>query len=129
MGLDNGVTIKNVTRKKLPPFIHFPFDKDYLKNEVDICYWRKWWGLRNNIIRILHMDDETYERKLTRAEVGKISKLLYYFLTRDVEGLNHEYWDNEVTRKVAIESIWNLFWLRIYMRFHPKAEVYFYDSY
>ena len=130
MGLDNGITVKNVTRKQLPPFIIYPFEVDFNDNVVDICYWRKWWGLRNDIVNLIHMDFETYDKRLTCADVADISKLIWsYLISNDIEELDHGYWEEESVRRTARINLWNLFWLRVYMRLHPNAEVYFYDSY
>jgi hypothetical protein len=54
MGLDNGIVAIGLTRNDIPNFVKLPFTEDYPPNEIDITYWRKWWGLRGDILDVLH---------------------------------------------------------------------------
>jgi hypothetical protein len=54
MGLDNGIVVKNLDRNNIPNFIKLPFGWDLEKDHIEIAYWRKCWGIRNDILDILH---------------------------------------------------------------------------
>lgn len=131
MGLDNGITIKNVTRAQLPRF-NYPFDTDYTEGEVEVCYWRKWWSFRNAIIGCLQEsdDDETYEYKLSISDVRYIRQLLINYL-RHPERFNNanNYWTFDDVKYGIRKDIRNLQLLARWMRHHPDKEVYFTDSY
>ena len=74
MGLDNGIYIKGYRKK---PF----YVKDDLydqSNQIDLAYWRKYWGLRNDIINIIY---ENYygndsEVLLSENQIKKIRNLI-----------------------------------------------------
>ena len=54
MGLDNGIYIKNYKHK---PF----YVKEQLyeqKNHINLAYWRRYWGLRADMIDIIYADYE-----------------------------------------------------------------------
>ena len=50
MGLDNGIWVKSnhrkITREMLPTELEYPFNF----NDTEILYWRKNWGLRNDVV-------------------------------------------------------------------------------
>lgn len=128
MGLDNGIVVRNKTREQLPMFIKYPFDNDY-NNEVDICYWRKWWGFRNEVVKDFFPNDcDTYEIKLSRKDIAIIRAMLDWYILYPEDATNG-YWEDKLVVKTAKQSRWNLLLLYWYMAFHPDTEVYFYDSY
>ena len=127
MGLDNGIIVKNKTRKELPPWIRYFSEKDYVEG-VEICYWRKWWGFRNEIMNKFATQDDQCYIDLKREDIRAIFYILEWYLKYPEEA-THGYWeDDEVKKKIKVD-LWNLFWLYIHMLFHPDTEVYFYDSY
>lgn len=130
MGLDNGIIIKGVTRKELPRFIHYPSDNDYIKNAVEICYWRKCWDLRNAIIHTLFIteDPDKCEYKLTIKDVDFIRALLVNYLKRPNKWDN-SIWSFDEIKHSLKDQRWNLILLHFWMKRHPDKEVYFYDSY
>ena len=69
MGLDNGILLKTHNKINLddweimPEYTTIEFDEFYTKEYKDgyyyeICYWRKYWGLRNDVMRDLRFKDE-----------------------------------------------------------------------
>ena len=130
MGLDNGVVVRGVTREQLPLLMRFPFDKDYTNGEIEICYWRKCWGFRNEVIHTLFIAEnpEKYEYKLTIKDVDYIRALIVTYLKHPEEWENSIWTFNEIKHSLR-DQRWNLILLHFWMKVHPNAEVYFYDSY
>lgn len=130
MGLDNGVIIKGVTRNDLPRFMRYPDKKDYVKGEVEICYWRKCWGLRNTFIhsKFLTEDPNKCEYKLSIKEVDYLRALIVSYL-KHPEDWDNSIWSFNEIKKSLYDQRWNLILLHFWMKRHPNAEVYFYDSY
>lgn len=131
MGLDNGIYLQGVKREqvKLPWFVSLPFDSDR-DNEVDICYWRKCWGIRSKIKSILHMSDDDYEYEIEEDDIPALVRMLEEFL-------DEEYWDQfadsiwsyDEFKPNLLDQIKNLLWLRDYLKENPNVKCYFYDSY
>ena len=129
MGLDNGIRIANKKRNDLRfwPF-KYPFDKDY-DGEVEVCYWRKCWGLRRDILSIVGgIQEHAYEYKLTIDDVKSIRKLIRRIL-RNANLWNDSIWEFEESERGLRDDAWNLWWLKLYMKLHPDEKVFFYDSY
>ena len=127
MGLDNGFIVKNVKRKDLPIFIIYPFNKDYTDGEVEVAYFRKYWGFRNEYVRRLGLEEE-YEYKLSKEDLVYAINLLTYYIRKNPSDADNGYWDDR-TKKTLNRNRWNLIWVYIWYKFHPSAEIYFYDSY
>ena len=59
MGLDNGFICKNIKRNEIPSYVRLPWDcRD---EDIEIAYFRKCWGIRGEIIRLLHVKDDEYK--------------------------------------------------------------------
>lgn len=132
MGLDNGICVKNVLRKDLPIFIRYPFDTDYNKNSVEVCYWRKCWNIRNMFLNqnfFLRKSDECYF-KLNIPNIRSMRDIIKYYLKHPNEwNIDNGYWEFKDYKYILKTQYWNLFWLQIWMMFNMDKEVYFYDSY
>lgn len=77
MGLDNGIILRDVNPKDLT--INKLINLDNLGDtSVEICYWRKCWGIRNAIIEKLHLNDGG-ESKLDIEDIPVIIKILFDF--------------------------------------------------
>jgi hypothetical protein len=131
MGLDNGITVRGI-KGRVPHYI-----KDYWANidtedEMELAYWRKCWGIRNQILAVLGMNDYSYEKQLDVIDLEVVIELLKCFTKR---GYWDEYadsiWTFDEFKDNQKQIIRNLKWLRKYMKRHPKVnvEVKFYDSY
>ena len=88
MGLDNGIrliTHRPLDKEVIPrefwdrvslaededkPEMHKSYQLEY-KNDYDyeLCYWRKWWPLRNWIMDRFAKDPEAYITELSTADV------------------------------------------------------------
>lgn len=134
IGLDNGIVIRHKEGK----VIFIPkkcYEDKYLFDDnphYEIAYWRKCWGIRNEIIRMFADESlyDSYDIVLDRDDIKKLISLMKKFTKR-------VYWDEHA------DSLWtydefknrqkrivkNLKWLYWYMRKDPEVEAYFYDSY
>lgn len=123
MGLDNGIEIK-----KIKDNIIFNLDNE-------ICYWRKCWGLRDDIIEYLRTvypdNKEEYAWNLSKEDIVEIINIT-------------DFWDNKQKWNKESRSIWkykeykntlkaslnNLHYLLAKMEDYPDGiEVEFYDSF
>ena len=130
MGLDNGIYIKGYRKK---PF----YVKDDLydqSNQIDLAYWRKYWGLRNDIINIIY---ENYycndsEVLLSENQIKKIRILIMeitFSKKRYLESCSG-YWDYNIYSILrGIRQMINLTWAARQVRKNPEVEVFWYDSY
>ena len=130
MGLDNGIYIKGYRKK---PF----YVKDDLydqSNQIDLAYWRKYWGLRNDIINIIY---ENYygndsEVLLSENQIKKIRNLIMeitFSKKRYLESCGG-YWDYNIYSILrGIRQMINLTWAARQVRKNPEVEVFWYDSY
>ena len=129
MGLDNGVIVRGVKRTDLPRFMRYAYDKDY-HDGVEICYWRKCWGLRNWFLREAYpnWDPNQYHFQMTEREINILLKIIRHYL-RHPEDWNDSIWEFDEIKLHLRRQQWNLVLLRTWMQKHPDAYVYFYDSY
>ena len=130
MGLDNGIYIKGYRKK---PF----YVKDDLydqSEQIDLAYWRKYWGLRNDIINIIY---ENYygndsEILLSENQIKKIRILIMeitFSKKRFLESCNG-YWNYNIYSVLrGIRQMINLTWAARQVRKNPEVEVFWYDSY
>lgn len=130
MGLDNGIYIKGYRKK---PF----YVKDDLydqSDQIDLAYWRKYWGLRNDIINIIY---ENYygndsEVLLSENQIKKIRNLIMeitFSKKRYLESCSG-YWDYNIYSVLrGIRQMINLTWAARQVRKNLEVEVFWYDSY
>lgn len=101
-------------------------------NECTVAYWRKCWGVRNAILRVLTPSDSSeYDFPITLDNINDVIKVFKHFLHK------HE-WEQEAdsiwewdkwTRHNQAKNLVGLYRLRCWLRSHPEDEAYFYDSY
>lgn len=127
MGLDNGIIItKGVKRKNIPSFVHFD---NYIKPTIELCYWRKCWGIRGMILQKLHGRDSDHT-DLNVEDIPVIIKILKYFCSeKHWEEEADSIWEYKDFKDILIDQIINLSWLYDYWQQHPNLKCYFYDSY
>lgn len=129
MGLDNGIYIKGY--KKKPFYVKDDFYDQ--SNQIDLAYWRKYWGLRNDIINIIY---ENYgndsEVLLSENQIKKIRNLIMeitFSKKRYLESCGG-YWDYNIYSVLrGIRQMINLTWAARQVRKNPEVEVFWYDSY
>ena len=126
MGLDNGISFRNE--------LDIPFDlPDFVRldDDGDICYWRKCWGIRDEILDIIkECDTDEYEYEIKLEHIVPIIDVLKQYTKRSYWNENarsvFEYKDYVEINKQYIN---NLYWLLYYKTKHPEVEIFFYDSY
>jgi len=134
MGLDNGIEAKNINPADIPGFVTIeeqPYTRE--KGLMEVCYWRKCWGIRGMILGVLfaqNLPKEQYSYDLEWKEVENIARGLLPFLDKEYFNENAEsIWDFEEMQEHLLQDIINLTWLAWYMKSHPEVKVSFYDSY
>ena len=143
MGLDNGIILKVKNKLDLedwevkPDYVHISFDewgtgweegKWYV---YDICYWRKCWGLRGDILDILGGNDEGgYYEIDTPAQLEQIQDTIIDYL-KHPDMWECAIWSLEDMAESLAFDIIRLSWLINYMWKHKGEpfEIEFYDSY
>lgn len=137
MGLDNGIYIKSnkrkITREDLPVIITYPFEKDY-NNNVEIIYWRKCWGLRNDVMNTFgwrFASEEQYIFEIDKPEqVLQFIELISSWLNEEKwQEEGDSIWDYNEIRETLIQNIINLAVIYMYMIMYPDVYLEFYDSY
>lgn len=128
MGLDNGIILRDVNPKEL--VVNKLINLDNLEDtSVEICYWRKCWGIRNAIVEKLHFNDGE-ESKLDVEDIPVIIKILFDFYGQtEWEEDADSIWEWDEFKDTLRQQIFNLMWLYDYMLEHSDAKVIFYDSY
>ena len=125
MGLDNGIIVRNIKKEDIPSSI----DRFGIGNEF--AYWRKCWGIRDNILRILDVDlkgEGNYI--LDREKLKKVIEELERFTDEEYWNKYAEsVWEFDDFRESQEHYLRNLHWLYDYIENHPEVEVVFYDSY
>jgi hypothetical protein len=138
MGLDNGIVLKTkakISHISLPKVIKEDWlNKDYDKS-IEVCYWRKCWGIRNEIIYdILQINEEAlYDYSLTIENINDIIDILkkYAYNKKYYEDNARSIWEFEEYNDKLKEDIKRIKWLKRYMKYHKGniEKVTFYDSY
>lgn len=139
MGLDNGIVYKStyilkprLIKKFLP---EDPIEFKHFESRIDICYWRKCWNVRRDILQILNRKPDNFGTyTLSHTDIVLIRKLMASYLLRS--SLWDEYtsfWNWAEARRNIFNSYVALLWLERCVKRDERAKrpnlVYFYDSY
>ena len=132
MGLDNSIDIKrNEYTNNIPELKRF--EDEWIRkcqSDFSVTYWRKNWGLRNDIIFILgDRWNNSYKFELTKDDVENIIELLKSYNSDNWKNSIWD-WDDEEWpySEYVQQNIEDLKLLRELMNKYD-LEVYFYDSY
>ena len=133
MGLDNGIYVvsykREITKDMLPNVISYPWSSD--DKPVEIAYFRKYWGMRNEILReFQETDKEGYTLIETPDQVKKLIGILGSWLNKekwDTEG--DSIWEYEDAAGNIVQVIINLAAVYAFMVNNPDVYLKFYDSY
>lgn len=129
MGLDNGIVLRYKGDVEAPSYVSI--ERFYNENdevEWEICYWRKCNGLRNDIVRMLGGENDDGEYDLSILKIEQIQDILYNTL-KYPDDWNSQIWNLSEVMHLLAQEIVNLSWLKSFLREHPHATAYFYDSY
>lgn len=130
MGLDNGITIKfTKPLKSIPLFLKniSEYDKDDSIGEYEICYWRKCWNIRREIIAALNDHNNINFKAL-----DEIYTILTNFQSRKYWNENHDsIWEYDEIKHTLRTQRKRLKQLKNFLKRNPDLEckIYFYDSY
>lgn len=123
--------VKNLHRANVPYWVKLPFDFNMDDGSWDLCYFRKYWGLRGEILGKLHcMEDNDSRTPVESEDILPIVKILMKYLDEKYyEDNASSIWEFSEAKNNIQQSIINLMWLKCYMDMYPKVKCYFYDSY
>lgn len=134
MGLDNGIEIrKNKRTEELK--LDAKFSTEYSDTHLEVCYWRKCWGLRDRILEHLaykyNLTIVEYSWRLDVEDINFIIETLEYFNNKRVwaeEG--RSIWEWKHYKKTIRRNINDLHYILAKMEDFPDDfEITFYDSY
>ena len=138
IGLDNGVVvhsnIRDLTREMLPE-LDYPHSTDYYDIGIEIVYWRKNWGLRNEVVNYLSNCSKANEYRGefiidTPAQVFDIMKIIISFMNKEKwEKEGDSIWDYEEIIDTLQRDVGNLAIIASFMKNNPDVYLIFYDSY
>mgnify|MGYP003302754993 CR=1 FL=1 len=96
--------------------------------KTEVCYWRKFWGFRNEVVDIFDCNAE--DLRLNPPKIDIIIETLEKFLERDYyDNYGDSIWEYDEYLLHNIECLQNLKCVKQYLINHPDVECYFYDSY
>lgn len=129
MGLDNGFILKTKDTIKVPSCVEL-FDYEFKDNEYEVVYWRKCWGLRKAVLKVLHAPDDAYHIPVEAEDIPAIIRAIQPFFSKEYWAENADsIWEYDEFFDNLIQTVLNLSWLKTYLEEHPAAFCYFYDSY
>lgn len=126
MGLDNGIIVKCDNMEEFfdncPSFVKTVF------GDNEICYWRKCWGLRGEILGVLHSSD--YKTKIDKEDIPAILDVIKKYLNPDYWDYNaNSIWSWEDYFEHNVQQYINLSYLYDVWDDYPGMTAEFYDSY
>lgn len=132
MGLDNGIVVKlaEIQNEKIRDILAV-FAPSYHPTEAEVCYWRKCWGIRKDILDIAA--GNTYQGNnghffLSIEDIDKIIALLKTYNKKNWDSLD-TIWEWDEVKNTIQHQIKKLKILKKCMIKDPTVSPYFYDSY
>lgn len=123
MGLDNGIILKIKSEKAREFYKNFceetglrwwgEYDSN-TENEneikIEICYWRKFWGFRNECFYINLLNDEDYYYYNTVEQIQAVYSALEEYTEKDYwyDNENNSIWDYYEYLHIIYKSLGNL---------------------
>ena len=124
---------RNITREILPTAIKYPFEKDYNKENVEICYARKCWGMRTSLINEVHwseiVDDWKYVADKPAQIIEMIEVVASWLDEERWEDEGSSIWTYQEAQHNLINWIINLALIINFLENNPDCYLEFYDSY
>lgn len=115
----------------LPNEFEYPFERDY--NDIpEILYWRKNWGLRNEIVNTFRPKDNNEYLYLleTPKDVFTLIKIIVSWMDKNKwEENGNSIWDYDEILPILQRDIINLSIAYVVMKNNPDIYLEFYDSY
>lgn len=135
MGLDNGIIVRSdhrkITRDILPSELVYPWDRKFDSEGVEILYWRKNWGLRNEVIHTFPQCEDNFGYLIeTSTQVFDLIKIIVSFMNKEKwEEDGESIWDYDEILPILQQNIINLAMIAAFMKNNPDVYLLFYDSY
>lgn len=141
MGLDNGIILRTKHEVKFPSELNMIECVDYgfaddnktvAFYEYHLCYWRKCYSLRQDIIHDINMNSESYCKLLTIDDVKNIWHILNYYNKKKHWNRAESIWEWRDIKDSIRRHLLRLEWLIYFMKTHEDESdfaVLFYDSY
>lgn len=136
MGLDNGLRVhskrRTLTRDMLPSQLQYPWEEKFDNDGIEILYWRKNWGLRDEVIHTFpHYENQQNEYVLETAnEVFVLINIIASFLNEQKWNEESEsIWTYDEIFPILKRDIINLAFIATFMENNPDVYLTFYDSY
>lgn len=129
MGLDNGICVRRTALTETIPELKL-FEDDWIakyKTDYEVCYWRKCWNIRRQILDILEWGDD-FDFVVSIEDVDRIIEVLKSLTADNWEESGSSIWEFSDMDDNLKNQIHNLEVLKRLMQEH-ELEVYFYDSY
>lgn len=120
MGLDNGIIMKLKSEKAKKFFQQFNEENqinwlgenylDVYEDEIDICYWRKFWGFRNACCAKELLNDGDHRYYNTVEQIQSVYDCLKKYAKKDYwdDNENNSIWDYYEYLHIIYESLGNL---------------------
>ncbi len=141
MGLDNGIILRcknEIDLNKLPWFVDieledYEFDtRKKQTNNYEITYFRKCWGIRGEICRLLHSPEDGGYSAVDSEDIPAIIRILEKYSEKNYWDENADsIWEFEEQIYNIRQTIKNLLWLKMYLEENKDnvSECVWYDSY
>ena len=135
IGLDNGFIVKSKKGKlsidDLPDGIVLPFSNSYTEEGEEIVYWRKNWGLRDAVKRVLGMGQEEYVYEIeTPRQILNIVEIIFHFKDKVAwKDEGRSIWSYNEIEPILQRDIINLILMVPFMQANPDVYIEFYDSF
>lgn len=130
MGLENGIIIYE---DKLDSSV--VLNESFVPSDYEVCYWRKCWGIRDDIIHYLHqtyeIQEDSCEYELTLTDLKAIySILLSWYDKKKWEESGRSIWSWKTMKEQLRYDCNRLVYLIAKKEVYgDDLPIYFYDSY
>ena len=135
IGLDNGIHVRSnrriITRDILPAELDYPFEKDY-SDSPEILYWRKNWGMRNEVVNtFVPEDDNEYHYLIeTPEQVFTLIRIIVSWINETKwEESGNSIWEYNEILPILQRDVINLAIIAAFMKNNYDIYLDFYDSY
>lgn len=136
MGLDNGIILKLESRKipnDFPETEAWWIDKQEAVDktgDMHVAYWRKCWGIRGDILNILHAGQEGGIYPVDAEDLPAIRRAITNYLNpKYYKQHANSIWEYDEMLEPLLGCLLNLKWLERHLKAHPEDSASFYDSY
>ena len=108
-----------------------PFSNSYTEEGEEIVYWRKNWGLRDAVKRVLGMGQEEYVYEIdTPRQILNIVEIIFHFKDKVAwKDEGRSIWTYSEIEPILQRDIINLTLMVPFIQANPDVYIEFYDSF